>query len=210
MLEGRMAWLVLGTVLLLLAVHFFGVKRGVLFAGFSAACLVTIAWLSPLHESRWAATKGDVEAAVSGEVRNSWGVRAELLRVAPQVIAQAPIFGHGIGSWNSQMRLVAPERMNPLIEDIVSPHQELLFIAAEQGFVGVVVYLAIAFLLIRCVLQMQGIAKPLYLALVVAYLGYGLFNTVLADFTHRHVFLLLLALMPLNLRQYDNEKANAA
>jgi O-antigen ligase len=107
------------------------------------------------------------------------------------------------------MRAAAPDRMNPLIENLVSPHQEILFIAAEQGLLGAAVYLALAFLLIRCVVRMRGVAKPLYIALVVAYLGYGLFNAVLADFTHRHVFILLLALMPLNLRNYEIEKVGA-
>jgi O-antigen ligase len=203
LLEGRMSWIVLGAVVLLLAVQFFGAMRGVAATSAAAVVVVAVAWMSPLNVSRWSATKGDVEAAVSGEVRNSWGVRAELLRIAPQVIATAPVFGHGMGSWNSQMRATAPERMNPLIEKLVNPHQEILFIAAEQGLIGVFVYLVVAFLLLRCVLRMRGVAKPLYLALVVTYLGYGLFNAVLADFTHRHVFLLLLALLPLNLCRYE-------
>jgi O-antigen ligase len=206
LLEGRMSWIVLGCVVLLLSIYFLGVKRGVLATCLAAVLVAAIAWLSPLNASRWSATKGDVEAAVSGEVRNSWGVRAELLRIAPQVIAQAPLLGHGMGSWNAQMRATAPDRMNPLIEHLVNPHQEILFIAAEQGLLGAAVYLVLAFLLIRSVVRMQGVAKPLYVALVVAYLGYGLFNAVLADFTHRHVFILLLALMPLNLHSYENDK----
>ncbi len=203
LLEGRMSWIVLGAVILLLTVHFFGARRGVAATGVAIVIVVAVAWMSPLNESRWSATTGDVEAAVAGEARNSWGVRAELLRIAPQVIATAPVFGHGMGSWNSQMRATAPDRMNPLIEKLVNPHQEVLFIAAEQGLIGVFVYLFVAFLLIRCVIRMQGVAKPLYLALTVTYMVYGLFNAVLADFTHRHVFLLLLALLPLDLCRYE-------
>ncbi len=203
LLEGRMSWIVLAAVVFLLSIQFFGAKRGVTTAVLASIAVVAVAWLSPLNTSRWSATKGDVEAAVSGEVSHSWGVRAELLRIAPQVIAKAPLLGHGIGSWNAQMRAAAPDRMNPLIEHLVNPHQEVLFIAVEQGLLGALVYVLITVLLVRCVVRMTGVAKPLYLALIVAYLGYGLFNAVLADFTHRHVFLLLLALMPLNLRHYQ-------
>jgi O-antigen ligase len=207
LLEGRMSWILMGIVAIALSILFLGTRRGLLVAFIATFALGSVAWLSPLHGSRWGATKNDVAAAVSGEVTNSWGVRAELIRIAPSVIATAPFFGHGLGSWNSEMRKVAPERMNPQIEHLTNPHQELLFIVAEQGLVGAIVYLAIAFLLIRCVFRMEGTAKPLYVALVIAYLGYGLFNAVLADFTHRHVFLLLLALIPLNLKRYENDQS---
>lgn len=206
MLEGRTTWIVLAIVLFLLSIQFFGASRGAMIAAVATMIVSVIAWVSPLKNSRWLATKTDVAAAIAGDVSNSWGVRAELLRIAPKVIAEAPYFGHGIGTWNAQMNASAPERMNPLIEKLTNPHQELLFVAAEQGLLGVLVYLGIALLLIRCVCQMQGLARPLYVTLLATYLGYGLFNTVLADFTHRHVFLLLLAVMPLNLRSYESDK----
>jgi O-antigen ligase len=202
-LEGRMSWIVLGGVVILLGVHFFGVRRGLLSGVCVLMGIIAVAWVSPLQSGRWSAAKDDVGAALSYEVRSSWGVRAELLRIAPLVIAKAPFFGHGLSTWNEQMKAVAPDRMNELIKDLVNPHQELLFIASEQGLFGAAVFLGIALLLVRCVVRMRGTAKPLYIALTVTYLGYGLFNAVLADFTHRHVFVLLLAAMPLNFRNYQ-------
>lgn len=202
LLEGRMAWLVLAVVFASLSIYFFGSKRGVLLTLVAVLCLSSVAWLSPLRESRWRATTEDIQAAGAGEVSGSWGVRAELLRIAPLVVAKAPVFGHGLGSWNAQMRSVAPERMNPLIENLRNPHQEILFIAAEQGLIGVSIYGLFAFLLIRCVVRMRGLAKPLYVALLIAYLGNGLFNAVLSDATHRHAFLVLLAAVPVGLRSY--------
>lgn len=198
LLESRAAWVVLCLVYSVLAIQLFGAKRGGHYVFALTMALALLSWFSPLQQSRLNATKNDIAAVLAGETRDSWGVRAELLRTAPLVISRAPVLGHGIGSWNIAMRSVSPEKINPLLVHIVSPHQELLFIAAEQGVLGATIYVALCALLLRRILKISDPSRRLYVLLFTAYVTYASFNSVLADFTHRHVLLLLLALMPVN------------
>jgi O-antigen ligase len=208
LLEARTLWPVLAIALCVAAGSAWGLRKGAPIALSALVACVAVAWFSPLSESRWANTETDARAIIERDTQTSWGARAELIRLALPVIAAAPILGHGMGSWNTQMRAVAAQPMSPHLASLDNPHQEILYLAAEQGALGVAAYVAFVILLIRMIMRFTGAARTIFLVVVAVYVSAGLFNAVLADFTHRTVFLLLLTCVPTNLVSYrcENER----
>jgi O-antigen ligase len=76
------------------------------------------------------------------------------------------------------------------------PHQELLLILAEQGAIGLLVYLLLLIALARYIRRLDPIPRDIYTCILLIYLTAGLANGLWADFSHRHLFILLLACMP--------------
>jgi O-antigen ligase len=77
------------------------------------------------------------------------------------------------------------------------PHQEMLLILAEQGAVGLLVYLILLVALARYISRLDPPEQGIYASILLIYLVAGLANGLWADFTHRNVFVLLLACIPM-------------
>jgi O-antigen ligase len=73
----------------------------------------------------------------------------------------------------------------------------MLLILAEQGAVGLLVYLLLLVALARYIRRLDPVPRDIYTCIVLIYLTAGLANGLWADFSHRHLFILLLACIPL-------------
>ena len=76
-------------------------------------------------------------------------------------------------------------------------HAGLLEFTAEEGTVGLLVYLALLVALARYIRRLDAPYRDIYAGILLIYVTAGLANGLWADFTHRHVFILLLACIPL-------------
>ena len=77
-----------------------------------------------------------------GEVRTSWGMRLRMAQHSLEMVADRPLFGHGVGSWLTEWR----ERSRgggSLVEDQLTPHNEHLLLASQLGLVGLALWLAV-------------------------------------------------------------------
>lgn len=81
------------------------------------------------------------------------------------------------------------------------PHQEMLLIASEEGLLGLLIYLLLLAALLRHMLRLAPPERDIYVCIFLVYITAGLGNCLWADFSHRHLFILLLASMPLLPRQ---------
>jgi len=130
-------------------------------------------------------------------VATSTGIRLELWRKTIPIVESAPWFGHGLHQWAPLYRksIEGTPDMHGFL--MGHPHQEMLLILAEQGAVGLLIYLILVIALARYIQRLEPPEQGLYASILLIYLVAGLANGLWADFTHRNVFVLLLACIPM-------------
>lgn len=139
----------------------------------------------------------DVPRYAASREPSSTGIRLELWRRTLPIIAAAPVWGHGLGQWQPLYRQAIEQLPNFNDFNMGHPHHEMLLILSEQGTVGLLIYLALLVGLARYILRLDQPERDIYSCLLLAYLSAGLVNCLWADFSHRHVLILLLACIPL-------------
>ena len=160
--------------------------------------LVTVIWnVPPVHDRLAASISSEFQRYVATREPTSTGTRLWLWQHSLPIIAEAPVFGHGLKQWAT----IYTEQMQhtPGSAAFVAyghPHQEELQIMAEQGIVGLAIFLGLVVALARHVGNLPEPQRDIYICLMLIYLTAGLANGLWVDFTHRHIFLLLLACIP--------------
>jgi len=125
------------------------------------------------------------------------GIRLELWRKTLPIVESAPLFGHGLHQWAPLYKrsIEGTPDMHGFL--MGHPHQEMLLILAEQGAAGLLVYLVLLVALARYIRRLEPPEQGIYASILLIYLVAGLANGLWADFTHRNVFVLLLACIPM-------------
>lgn len=120
-----------------------------------------------------------LQTASSGrvEMTNSWGVRYHLYDKTAAMVAERPVSGWGIGSWNTQWRA----RADAAIGDINMPHNDYLWMGAQAGLPGLVIMLVLVLAGWRkCWARRDPIGGMGLAAIVILGLG-AAFNSALRD-----------------------------
>ena len=111
------------------------------------------------------------------EMTNSWGVRYHLYDKTAAMVADRPVLGWGIGSWNGQWRA----RADAAIGDINMPHNDYLWMGAQAGIPGLIAMLALVLAGAgRCWSRRDAIGAMGLAAIVILALGAS-FNSALRD-----------------------------
>lgn len=114
----------------------------------------------------------------SDRVANSWGQRVRMLQVTGQMVAEAPLIGHGIASWQQMWRA----RVEPgtQLHEQTTPHNEY-FLLAQQG--GLPAALMLVWLLVAASLAAWRAGRFGIPALMlwISFAAAGLGNAVLRD-----------------------------
>jgi len=139
----------------------------------------------------------EVDTYLTSQQPTSSGIRLWLWQQTLPIIADAPLFGHGLKQW--EPIYVARMRDVPGSAPFITghPHQEILLILAEQGFFGLFVFALLVVALFIHISRQDDPQKGIFTSILIIYLFAGLANGLWSDFTHRHVFVLLLACLPL-------------
>ncbi|MFZ3117349.1 MAG: O-antigen ligase family protein [Variovorax sp.] len=201
-LKSRTTYITLVPLIVYWAWRLFG-RRGAGWRAIAAtgALLLAIAALSwavqPVRERLLQSVTQEVTRYATQREPTSMGIRLELWRRTLPLIQDAPVFGHGLGQWQPLYRK-AIENLPQFDAFLMGhPHQEMLLIWTEQGTVGLLVYLALLVALARYIRRLDAPYRDIYAGILLIYVTAGLANGLWADFTHRHVFILLLACIPL-------------
>lgn len=201
MLESRTAYLVLIPLALYWA-WIFSVKarltRPALLAsaGLAVAILAVACSTSTIWNRLVVAVPHETELYLDYQQPTSTGIRLELWRRTLPIIAAAPVFGHGLHQWRPIYRQSIEGMANFKKFDMGHPHQEMLLIASEQGLAGLAVFLFLLLALARYLRRLDRPERDIFMCILLIYLTAGLANCLWSDFTHRHVFILLLACVP--------------
>lgn len=166
-------------------------------AGLVALLLMgSAASLAPSVQQRFEQSQHDIAGYAARQEATSMGIRLELWKRTLPIIASAPIFGHGMGQWAVEYDNQTKGLPDFALFKMGHPHQEALFILAEQGFVGLMLFTFLLIGLAKYIKRLNPPAQDFYICLLLIYLTAGLANCLLLDFSHRHLFLMLLACIP--------------
>lgn len=205
-LESRTTYLTLLPLVVYWA--WWGVRRWqldwrlLLAALLAAMAVLALAWSTPVVQKRLVgAIPQEIGLYLHEHQATSAGIRLELWRRTVPIIASAPLLGHGLHQWAPLYEASIAGLPDFKAFDMGHPHQEMLLIAAEQGLLGLAIYLALLLALARYTRHLEAPERYFYQCLLLIYLVAGLGNGLWADFTHRHAFILLLACIPLAMRR---------
>jgi hypothetical protein len=110
------------------------------------------------------------------------GERLEFWRKSLGFIRQAPLFGHGTGSIRDQFRRSAVGQAGMAAEAAANPHNQILAVGIQLGFVGIAVLLAM-WIAHLALFRSDNFAAWVGLVVVVQNIVGSLFNSHLFDFT---------------------------
>jgi O-antigen ligase len=166
-------------------------------SGLGLAALTTLLLLPAVRTRLVDSLTSETELYLQHHDPTSTGVRLELWRKTLPIVESAPIFGHGLHQWAPLYKksIEGTRDMHGFL--MGHPHQEMLLILAEQGAAGLLVYLILLVALYRYIRRLDDPERDIYLSILLIYIVAGLANGLWADFTHRNVFVLLLACIPL-------------
>lgn len=162
---GRAAWGALAVLAVLSVTHLTSGRTGVLALGvMSIALLLTevpLRWRtrafvafvlsltllllsSPLIQQRLAVVIAEVTAYTPGNDYTSSGARLQMWRTSIQLILQAPLLGHGTGSYHGLAAAAFNDATMCRI-GCFHPHNQFLFFGVEYGLLGVGLFLFFLF-----------------------------------------------------------------
>lgn len=163
---------------------------------FAVAALAFVWFTPPVRERLVVSVVKEAELYASQRTPTSTGIRLELWRRTLPIIAAAPVFGHGLSQWAPLYRQSIEGLPNFNAFLMGHPHQEMLLILAEQGMAGLLIYLLLLVALANYISRLKQPERDIHACILLIYVTAGLANCLWADFSHRHLFILLLACIP--------------
>lgn len=157
-----------------------------------AVILAAAVGSSATFKSRMASAFQDVVAYAQGQKPSSQGVRLEIYALTTEIIAEKPLTGHGIATWEPLYAKLASERATYAF---ATPHNEYLLYAAEMGALGVAALLWIWLTQLLVAWRMPDAEGMPLLMLGLAIMVGGMFNAVLRDAVFGMPFMILLAIL---------------
>ena len=134
MVQGRTAQVLFLLLLGLLVVLWQG-RRGFFIALIAAAIMGPLLYLgSSSLRTRMSTVQSDVQSYDKGDFDTSVGVRLFFYKVAIDLIKEAPVLGHGTGSYKQNYLKNAGD--SELRHSFANPHNDYLWLGVELGIVG--------------------------------------------------------------------------
>jgi O-antigen ligase len=200
LLQSRTSYLILVPLLLYWAWRLAGGKHAswrhiALGLAILIACAAA-ALTTPRVQQRLQQAQQDVTRYADQRAATSMGIRLELWKRTLPIIASAPLLGHGLGQWEPQYLAEVKDFPDYDAFKMHHPHQEALLILAEQGVAGLAIFGVLLFFLARYIGRLTSPQRDFYASWLVIYLAASLANCLWVVFTHRNVFMMLLACIP--------------
>lgn len=174
---GRTAIVIMPALLVILGFYYFGCK-GVAAAVVAGAVIAAAAWTaSPFLRARVMASFSEVQAYEAQNAASSSAIRLELWKRSLNIIANAPVIGHGTGS--------IPEQFGGGVfgQVSVNPHNQVFAVAIQLGLIGAAVVLAM-WLSHLALFRGGGLVAWVGIVMVVQNLASAPFNSHLFDSLH--------------------------
>lgn len=213
LLQSRTSYLIVAPLLAFWAWRLLGGRRAswrrlALGAALLAVC-ASVAVMTPRVQQRLLQAKDDVSNYTNKREATSMGIRLELWKQTEPIIASAPVFGHGLGQWRPIYQAQVKDFPDYDEFRMGHPHQEAMLILSEQGAVGLAVFIVLLILLGRYIARLPEPQRDFYISLLLIFVTASLANCLWSDFSHRHVFILLLACIPFVTKRDDKQIAKA-
>lgn len=194
MTEGRSGYLVFACLVLLLVYQIWRL-RGLAVVSLMGLCLGGLLLASSVTlQQRVHNVMQDIQDYEAGLRANSNSLRYDFLRNGLRLAAEAPVLGHGTGSFAQTYRdYVLNHTDHHHFSD--NPHNEYLMIAIQWGGVGLLLWLSLLLFMWRATTHYSSLlwrwqAQGLMVTIVVG----SLVNSLLLDTTEGHLLAYLAAL----------------
>lgn len=160
---GRTGYILYALLVGLFCLQFFSLRQALIGLLTGIAALVTVYTLSPVMRVGLDALAMDVQQYQMNQKDTSLGFRFQFHRYAHQLFAKSPIWGQGTGSFTHQFSVDQPiPSWGP---SLLEPHSQYWLIAAEQGGLGLALYLFLLFSMAWAVRTQSGY-RPVMLGLL--------------------------------------------
>lgn len=180
---SRTSLVVVPVVLVILGFRQFGWK-GATAAAVAFALLLAAAWPSAgFLRQRMNSFVAEIQTYRPDGPATAAGERLVFWTKSLEFVRAAPVIGHGTGSIRSQFAHSAVGRSGMAAEVSVNPHNQMLAVGIQLGFVGIVVLLAM-WISHLALFRAAGLAGWFGLVVVVQNVIGSQFNSHLFDFTH--------------------------
>jgi O-antigen ligase len=179
---ARSSFIAFGVLLVVLSFQRFNWRGGLAVVG-AGVIFAASAWtLSPTLRARVFSVATEIKEYRTHDALTSSGIRLEFWRKSIQLIAAAPIFGHGTGTVEDRFREIATRGAGASSMVTDQPHNQTFQIAIQLGLVGAALLWG---LWISHLLLFRGAELVAWIGggLVVSNLVACLFNTYLLEFT---------------------------
>jgi O-antigen ligase len=187
---GRTALIVVAVLLVLFAIRHFGWK-GALATLLAGCALAAVLWASsPYLRERVSATLDEVERYRTEREETSAGFRLEFWKKSVEIIARAPLIGHGTGSITEQFRRLAVGQTGMAAVVTPNPHNQTLTVGIQLGFLGIALLYAM-WIAHLALFRGGGTIAWIGLVIVVQNIIGSMFNTHLFDFTEGWIYVFL-------------------
>lgn len=196
LLQSRTAYLIAIPLLIYWCWQWIGGWRSLILGLLGLTILLSAVAFAQRVQQRLQDAKKDLSHYSEKHEATSLGIRLELWKRTLPIIQTAPMLGHGLGQW--RIEYDKQTKGLPNFEGFMMghPHQEALLILSEQGIVGFLVFLTALILLLRYIRRLAPSYRHFYSCLLLIYVTASLANSILIDFSHRHLFLMLIACIP--------------
>ncbi len=199
LLDGRTGYLIAMALLTLAAMWRVPLKfRWYAFAVLPALILVTLAAVSSNFQTRLSLIITELRASsIQADTSTSTGWRLNAWRLSAQAIEEAPILGHGVGSFTATVKRLQGANAEAVFGPgkLSNPHQEFLLWGIEIGVVGMVLLLAILIRLWSDFNQMPQPVRRAGISVLAALFIACSFNSTLYDGLIGDFFVTLLGLL---------------
>jgi O-antigen ligase len=187
---GRTALVVAAVLLVLFAIRHFG-WRGALATLLAGCAVATVLWSSsPYLRGRVGAVLDEVERYRTERVETSAGFRLEFWKKSVEIIARAPLIGHGTGSIREQFRQLAVGQTGMAATVTPNPHNQTLTVGIQLGLLGIALLYAM-WIAHLGLFRGGGTIGWIGLVIVVQNIIGSMFNTHLFDFTEGWIYVFL-------------------
>lgn len=154
--------------------------------------------LSSTFNQRYAAVFSEVnayQAQSQGFKDSSSGERLNFWRKSLQAMADKPVLGHGVGSWQQQYHRMEGGKPSAATTGVRNPHQEYLFWGVQLGGVGVLLLVAWLFSIYWQARRFEASAMRATVSLLVVFAVASALNSALYDGLVGDYFCALLAVL---------------
>lgn len=208
MTYGRTGYLCVGVCLVMAAVFFLLEQRkrlALFFFAISAVALVAGAFSSHV-QTRWQNAQSDITQFRHENKDTSMGLRFYFWQTSLKTIKDNPIIGVGCGAIEptSCRYAVGSPNKDGSCFSFPNPHEDYLFILAQYGIVGFLLWVAFFIAFVRKSMGFSLKDKWTLWGITALYLAGSFFNTFSRDITECTTFVLLVAVLLAQQSKKDN------
>jgi len=191
---GRSGFLVLGVVALAVALTQWRGRARLVSTAAAVAVLIGVTVASPLVLQRFERGIGELRDARNAGELTSMGIRVVIWQNARALIAEAPLLGHGTGSFEREYRrIVAKRETGWQATPSADPHNQYLYFLAETGVLGLAVF---GWWLLAAGRQpVTGPFRVAGLALLLAWCMTSIFSSHFKAFNEGHMIMIFLGVL---------------